>query len=263
MALAMVSAGVSRGDIEGDAEFSFPDSVIDFFKGGLGQPPGAFPAELQAKVLKGDAPMTDRPGKDLPPVDLEAVRADVSKELEGFNVDDEDLCGYLMYPKVFLDYMGRHRDYGPVRVLPTLTYFYGMEEGEEVAIELEAGKTLVLRPQTVSTTNEDGEVKVFFELNGQPRVIRVPDRSAAASANAHPKADPDNQGHVAAPLPGVVASMNVSAGQTVEAGDVLLSIEAMKMETAIHAEAGGVIARVVTPAGSQVDAKDLLVEFEA
>ena len=263
MALAMVSAGVSRGDIEGDAEFSFPDSVIDFFKGGLGQPPGAFPAELQAKVLKGDAPMTDRPGKDLPPVDLEAVRADVSKELEGFNVDDEDLCGYLMYPKVFLDYMGRHRDYGPVRVLPTLTYFYGMAEGEEVAIELEAGKTLVLRLQTVSTTNEDGEVKVFFELNGQPRVIRVPDRSAAASANAHPKADPDNQGHVAAPLPGVVASVNVSAGQTVEAGDVLLSIEAMKMETAIHAEVGGVIARVVTPAGSQVDAKDLLVEFEA
>ena len=115
----------------------------------------------------------------------------------------------------------------------------------------------------MSATNDDGEVKVFFELNGQPRVIRVPDRSAAASANAHPKADPDNPAHVAAPLPGVVASVNVSAGQTVEAGDVLLSIEAMKMETAIHAEVSGVVARVVTPAGSQVDAKDLLVEFEA
>ncbi|MEM7267869.1 MAG: pyruvate carboxylase [Pseudomonadota bacterium] len=263
MALAMVSAGQTRADVEGEAEVSFPDSVVDFFKGGLGQPPGGFPEALQAKALKGEAPLTDRPGAGMEPVDLEAVRAEVSAELDGFEVDDEDLCGYLMYPKVFLDYMGRHRDYGPVRVLPTLTYFYGMEPGEQIGIELEKGKTMELRLQTVSAPNEDGEVKVFFELNGQPRVIRVPDRSMAASANRHPKADPDNPAHVAAPMPGVVASVNASEGQTVEAGDVLLSIEAMKMETAIHAEISGVVKQVVTPAGSQVDAKDLLVELEA
>src|SRR5690606_10821289 len=110
-----------------------------------------------------------RPGKHLPPVDIEATRKEVSKELEGMTVDNEDLCGYLMYPKVFLDYMGRHRLYGPVRTLPTLTFFYGMEPGEEISAEIDPGKTLEIRMQADSDTNERGEVKVFFELNGQPR----------------------------------------------------------------------------------------------
>ncbi|MEM7544120.1 MAG: pyruvate carboxylase [Pseudomonadota bacterium] len=263
MALAMVSAGKTRADVEGAGDFAFPDSVVDFFRGGLGQPPGGFPVALQAKVLKGEEPLTVRPGKDMPPVDLEAVRSEVEAELNGFKVDDEDLCGYLMYPKVYLDYMGRHRDYGPVRVLPTLTYFYGMTDGEEVGIELEEGKTMILRLQTVSDANADGEVKVFFELNGQPRVIRVPDRSMAATSSRHVKAEAGNPAHVAAPMPGVIAAVVVSEGQTIEAGEVLMSIEAMKMETAIHAEVGGVIKRIVTPSGTQVDAKDLLVEFEA
>lgn len=262
MALAMVSAGHSRADIEGDAEIAFPDSVVDFFKGGLGQPPGGFPKALQAKVLKGEQPLTKRPGEGLPAVDLEALRTEVSEKLDGKAIDDEDLCGYLMYPKVFTDYMTRHEDYGPVRVLPTLTYFYGMEAGDEVYIDLEAGKTMVLRLQTKSEPNEEGMVKVFFELNGQPRVVRVPDRSAAASASARPKAEIGNDNHVAAPMPGVIASVVVKEGQTVQAGEVLMSIEAMKMETAIPAERDGVIGRIVTPAGSQVDAKDLLIEFE-
>ncbi len=263
MALAMVAGGLTRAEVEGPKDVSFPDSVVDFFRGGLGQPPGGFPAALQKKVLKGEAPLTERPGKSLKPIDLEEVRRKVSAELNGFTVDDEDLCGYLMYPKVYLDYMGRHRDYGPVRVLPTLTYFYGMEVGEELTFELEAGKTVIVRLQTVSDPTEDGEVKVFFELNGQPRVIRVPDRSVAASAQKHPKAEVGNPNHVAAPMPGVVASVAVKEGQEVAAGALLLSIEAMKMETAIHADRAGVVARIVTPPGSQVDAKDLLIEFAA
>ncbi|MEO0361076.1 MAG: biotin/lipoyl-containing protein, partial [Pseudomonadota bacterium] len=262
MALAMVSAGLDRADVEGSAEIAFPDSVVDFFHGGLGQPPGGFPEALQKKVLKGEAPLTERPGKNLPPVDLEAARAEASEAIGGVEVDDEDLCGYLMYPKVYTDYMNRHVDYGPVRVLPTLTYFYGMEPGREIGVELEPGKTMIVRLQTVSEPNMDGEVKVFFELNGQPRVIRVPDRSLAATASAHPKAEPGNAAHVAAPMPGVIATVNVHPGQTVEVGEVLMSIEAMKMETAIPAEVAGVVKRVVTPVGTQVDAKDLLVEFE-
>ncbi|MEM8752897.1 MAG: biotin/lipoyl-containing protein, partial [Pseudomonadota bacterium] len=262
MALAMVSAGLDRADVEGSAEIAFPDSVVDFFHGGLGQPPGGFPEALQKKVLKGEAPLTERPGKNLPPVDLEAARAEASEAIGGVEVDDEDLCGYLMYPKVYTDYMNRHVDYGPVRVLPTLTYFYGMEPGREIGVELEPGKTMIVRLQTVSEPNMDGEVKVFFELNGQPRVIRVPDRSLAATASAHPKAEPGNAAHVAAPMPGVIATVNVHPGQTVEVGEVLMSIEAMKMETAIPAEVAGVVKQVVTPVGTQVDAKDLLVEFE-
>jgi pyruvate carboxylase len=149
-----------------------------------------------------------------------------------------------------------------VRALPTPIFFYGMETGQEIAVDLEAGKTLVIRLSAIGEAHE-GEVRVFFELNGQPRTIRVPDRKAAAGLRANPKAEPGNAKHVAAPLPGVIASVNVQAGQTVKPGDLLLTIEAMKMETALHADRDGVIKRVVTPAGSAVDAKDLLVEYEA
>ncbi len=183
--------------------------------------------------------------------------------MEGLRVDDEDLASYLMYETVYLDYMGRRRDYGPVRVIPTPTFFYGMEPGEEIMVDLEPGKTLVVRLQTIADMNDQGEVRMFFELNGQPRVIRVPDRSAAAAGGRAEKADPANAAHVAAPMPGSVASVAVAEGQEVHAGQVLLTLEAMKMETAIHAERDGTIARIVTPAGSAVDAKDLLVVFDA
>ncbi len=263
MALMMVSQGLSRADVEDpDKDVSFPDSVIDMMRGNLGQPPGGFPDTILKKVLKDEAPNLERPGKHLEPIDLEEVRAKVSAEMEGKAVDDEDLAGYLMYPKVFLDYMGRHRIYGPVRTLPTLTFFYGMEPGEEITAEIDPGKTLEIRLSAVGDTHEDGEVRVFFELNGQPRVVRVPDRKVASEAKARPKAEPGNADHVGAPMPGVVASVAVKAGDTVKDGDMLLTIEAMKMETGLHAERDGVVKAVHVQPGGQIDAKDLLVEFE-
>ncbi|MEM6624687.1 MAG: pyruvate carboxylase [Pseudomonadota bacterium] len=264
MALSLVSAGLTVDDLLDPAkDVSVPDSVVTFFKGDVGQPPGGFPEALQAKVLKGAAPIAVRPGSVLEAVDLQAKRTEAEDKMPGVKVDDEDLASYLMYETVYLDYMGRRRDYGPVRVLPTPTFFYGMEPGEEIAVDLEAGKTLVVRLQTLADTNDQGEVRLFFELNGQPRVIRVPDRAAAAAGGRAEKADPANPAHVAAPMPGSVASVAVSEGQEVHAGQVLLTLEAMKMETAIHAERDGAIARIVTPAGSAVDAKDLLVVFDA
>ncbi|MDO6726528.1 pyruvate carboxylase [Cognatishimia sp. 1_MG-2023] len=263
MALMMVSQGLSREDVESaDKEVAFPDSVVDMMRGNLGQPPGGFPAGIVNKVLKGEAPNVERPGKHLEPVDLEATRAELSKELNGFAVDDEDLNGYLMYPKVFLDYMGRHRQYGPVRTLPTRTFFYGMEPGEEITAEIDPGKKLEIRLQAIGETGEDGEVKVFFELNGQPRVIRVPNRLVKASTAQRPKAEIGNANHIGAPMPGVVASVGVTAGQKVCEGDLLLTIEAMKMETGIHAERDAVVKAVHATAGGQIDAKDLLVELE-
>jgi pyruvate carboxylase len=263
MALMMVSQGLTPAQVEDPTvEVAFPDSVIDMMKGNLGQPPGGWPKALQAKILKGEAPLTDRPGKHLPPVDIEAVRADLVKQLEGKAVDDEDLNGYLMYPKVFLDYMGRHRVYGPVRTLPTRTFFYGMEPGEEISAEIDPGKILEIRLQAVSEMNPDGEVKVFFELNGQPRTIRVMNRVAAAQSAARPKAEAGNTGHIGAPMPGVVATVAAVAGKPVKAGDLLLTIEAMKMETGIHADRDAVVKAVHVQAGSQIDAKDLLVELE-
>ena len=263
MALMMVAQGLTREQVEDpNVEVAFPDSVVDMMRGNLGQPPGGWPAALQKKVLKGEAPLTARPGAAMPPVDLEATRADLSRQLEGKHVDDEDLNGYLMYPKVFLDYMGRHRQYGPVRALPTRTFFYGMEPGEEIEAEIDPGKTLEIRLQAIGETDEQGEVKVFFELNGQPRVIRVPNRLVKSQTTSRPKADPANEGHLGAPMPGVVASVAVTQGQKVNPGDLLLTIEAMKMETAIHADRAGVVKALHVRPGEQIDAKDLMVEIE-
>jgi pyruvate carboxylase len=263
MALMMVSQGLTRADVEDpDKDVAFPDSVIDMMRGNLGQPPGGFPTGIQTKALKGETPNTKRPGADMKAVDLDATRAELIKTLEGRGVDDEDLCGYLMYPKVFLDYMGRHRTYGPVRVLPTKTFFYGMEPGEEITAEIDPGKTLEIRLQAVGETNEDGEAKVFFELNGQPRVIRVPNRLVKSTTVQRPKAEQGNPNHIGAPMPGVVASVGVQAGQHVSEGDLLLTIEAMKMETGIHAERDAVVKAVHVGAGGQIDAKDLLIELE-
>jgi pyruvate carboxylase len=263
MALMMVSQNLTRTEVEDpDKDVAFPDSVIDMMRGNLGQPPGGFPTAIQSKILKGEPASTKRPGADLPPVDLETMRADVSQQMQGRVVDDEDLSGYLMYSKVFLDYMGRHRTYGPVRILPTLTFFYGMQPGEEITAEIDPGKTLEIRLQAVSETNEDGEAKVFFELNGQPRVIRVPDRMVKSTTVKRPKAEAGNADHVGAPMPGVVASIGVQSGQEVSEGDLLLTIEAMKMETGIHAERDAVVKAVHVGPGGQIDAKDLLVELE-
>ena len=263
MALMMVSQGLSRQDVENpDIDLSFPDSVVDMMRGNLGQPPGGFPKTIVEKILKGEKPNLERPGKHLKNVNLEKVRKDLSAQLDGMIIDDEDLNGYLMYPKVFIDYMERHKIYGPVRALPTKTFFYGMEPGEEITAEIDPGKTLEIRLQAVGETDDKGDVRVFFELNGQPRIIRVPNRLIKSQTASNPKAEEGNNAHVGAPMPGVIAGVTVSKGQSVNEGDLLLTIEAMKMETGLHAERDAVIKAVHVSTGSQIDAKDLLIEFE-
>ncbi|PTW59025.1 pyruvate carboxylase [Breoghania corrubedonensis] len=265
MALMMVSQGLTRADVEDPTrEISFPDSVVDMMRGNLGRPSGGFPEALQNKILKGEAPLEGRPGKYLPPVDFEAKRKEASEASGGVEIDDEDLNAYLMYPKVFADYRKRFEDYGPVRTLPTATFFYGMEPGEEISVEIDPGKTLEIRCQAIGETDENGSAKVFFELNGQPRVVRVADRlHGGGKVKARPKAEEGNPNHVGAPMPGVVASLAVKPGVKVSAGDLMLTIEAMKMETGIHAQSEAVVAAVHIAPGDQIDAKDLLVEFEA
>ncbi|WP_449042597.1 pyruvate carboxylase [Paracoccus sp. (in: a-proteobacteria)] len=262
MALMMVAQGLTRAQVEDPAvEVAFPDSVVDMMRGNLGQPPGGWPPALQRKVLKGEAPIATRPGALMPPVDLAAARAELEAALER-PVDDEDLNGWLMYPKVFTDYAERHRIYGPVRTLPTPAFFYGMEPGEQISVEIDPGKTLEIQLLTLGDRDDAGHVKVFFELNGQPRTVRVPDRGASATAAARPRAESGNPAHVGAPMPGVVASVVVQPGTSVQPGDLLLTIEAMKMETAIHADRAGRIKAIHVAPGAQIDAKDLLVELE-
>jgi len=263
MALMMVSQGLSRSEVEDPTiDVSFPDSVVDMMRGNLGQPPGGFPPKIVSKALKGEQPLLERPGKSIPPVEIEVMRAEVEALLEGKKVDNEDLNGYLMYPKVFLDYMGRHKAYGPVRTIPTKTFFYGMEAGEEITAEIDPGKTLEIRLQAIGETNEEGDSRVFFELNGQPRVIRVPNRKIKSQTAARAKIEVGNLAHIGAPMPGVVASVVAKVGTEVREGDLLLTIEAMKMETGIHAERDAVIKALHVSVGSQIDAKDLLIELE-
>ena len=262
MALAMVSSGLTRADVEDpNRDVAFPDSVVGFFMGELGQPPGGFPKALQQKVLKGKTPLTERPGSYLKDVDLEAERARAAAAIDG-EVDDFRLASYLMYPKVFVEFMRTQEAYGPTAVLPTPVYFYGLHQGEEIFVEIEKGKTLVVSYLGRAETNEKGQVRVFFDLNGQPRTITVPDRLRVGEIKVRAKAALGDAKQVGAPMPGVVSGVTVAAGQQVAAGDVLLSIEAMKMETALHAEADGVIAEVLVKPGDQIDSKDLLVRFE-
>lgn len=263
LALMMVASDLSEADIvDPEKEIAFPDSVVQMMHGDLGQPPGGWPKDIQKKILKGATPITVRPGSLLPPADLEAERKEAA-ESAGIEISDRDLASYLMYPKVFVDYAKNAEIYGPVGVLPTPVFFYGLPVGREVPVELEKGKTLMVRTQAIGDTDEEGYVRVFFELNGQPRVAKVPDRAhGAAGAQARRKAEDDNPAHVAAPMPGVISMLAISAGQKVKTGDALLSIEAMKMETALHAERDGTIAEVLVTAGSQIDAKDLLIVYE-
>ena len=263
MALMMVSQNLTRAQVEDpNTDVSFPESVVDMMRGNLGQPPNGFPNAIVKKVLKDEEPNLERPGKHQKPVDLAVVRAELSAKLDGAEIDDEDLNGYLMYPKVYLDYAHRHELYGPVRTLPTRTFFYGMEPAEEVSAEIDPGKTLEILLQAVAETNDEGEAKVFFELNGQPRTIRVQNRSADSINKQRTKAELGNDAQIGAPMPGVVASVVINPGQIVKEGDLLLTIEAMKMETGIHAERDATVKAIHVAAGSQIDAKDLLIELE-
>jgi pyruvate carboxylase len=264
MALMMVSQDLSVADVENPAkDIAFPDSVVSMLKGDLGQPPGGWPEALQKKALKGEQAYTAVPGSLLPPADLDAERKLIEEKL-GREVSDFEFASYLMYPKVFTDYALAADMYGPVSVIPTPQYFYGLPAGEELFVDLEKGKTLVIVNQAIGNTDEKGMVTVFFELNGQPRRIKVPDRAHGASGSAiRRKAETGNATQLGAPMPGVISQVSVAAGQTVKSGDVLLSIEAMKMETALHADRDGVISEVLVRIGDQIDAKDLLIVYSA
>ena len=262
MALMMVSQDLSVADVESPGkDVSFPESVVSMMRGDLGQPPAGWPKTLQSKVLKGEEAYTARPGSLLPDADLKAERADIEAKLER-EISENEFASYLMYPKVFTDFALAAETYGPVSMLNTPAYFYGIPVGGELFVEIEKGKTLVVQNLAQGEPDDKGMVTVFFELNGQPRRVKVPDRAHGASGSAaRRKAELGNDAHVGAPMPGVISTVAVAAGQEVTAGDVLVSIEAMKMETAIHAERDGVLSEVLVKTGDQIDAKDLLVVY--
>jgi pyruvate carboxylase len=272
MALFMVQNDLTAEDvIAGKRELSFPESVVEFFLGQLGQPVGGFPAALQQRVLKGRTPLTERPGATMPPADFTAARQALAEarttgsgdpRRAGEAISDRAVVTHLLYPRVFAEFLAHLDRYSDVSVLPTPVFFYGMEPGDEVSIDIEEGKTLILKFQTVGDPHLDGTRTVFFELNGQPREVIVVDQSLIKGVEKHPKAEPNNQRHIGAPMPGLVVRVAVSPGEEVAKGQQLVSLEAMKMETTVYAERAAKVAEVLVRPGTQVEGRDLLIRFE-
>jgi pyruvate carboxylase len=262
LTLFLVTNDLKANDVvAGNREISYPTSVKEFFQGHLGQPTGGFPADVQDKILRGADASTERPGAHLPPVDLEATKEEVEKKISR-EISNEELMSYLMYPEVFTKYAMHRRDYGDVSVIPTDVFFYGLPLGEEVSLNIEEGKTLIIKLVAISQADDEGNCKVFFELNGQPRDVVVPNKKVAATVNTRPQADETNTNHVGSPMPGMIVKIMAAAGDKVERNDPLLTMEAMKMETTIYAEQDGEIAEVLIKAGENVKTKDLLIIFK-
>jgi pyruvate carboxylase len=262
MALFMLGNNLTADDVlRGQRDLPFPESVVEFFEGRLGQPPGGFPPQLQQRVLRGRKPFTDRPGAALPPADLAGTRQMLEKQL-GRRVSDREVVTHLLYPRVFPEFAQHLQKYSDTSVLPTPIFFCGMEPGEEVSVDIEKGKTLIIRFLTMGDPDAEGYRTVFFELNGQPREVRILDRSLAGEVRKRPKAEPGNPAHVGAPMPGLVAAVLVAAGEHVAAGQKLFTLEAMKMETIVYAERSGRISDVLVAPATQVEAGDLLLRFE-
>jgi pyruvate carboxylase len=262
MALYMVQNHLSEDDIYDRGEtLDYPDSVVELFEGYLGQPHGGFPKELQRIILKGKEPITVRPGELLEPVDFTKLKEHLFHTL-GRQVTSFEVVSHALYPKVFMDYHKTFEMYGDISVLDTPTFLYGMRLGEEIEVEIEQGKTLIVKLVSIGEPQADGMRIVYFELNGQPREVVVKDENIKATVIAKQKADRDNPEHIAASMPGTVIKVVVNKGEKVSKGDHLMITEAMKMETTVQAPFAGTIKEIHVTNGEAIKTGDLLIEVK-
>ena len=262
MVLFMVANELTPEDVlDPGRELAFPASVVDLIGGGMGQPPGGFPEEVKERVLRGEPGMSGRPGETLEPVDFEEATDTVEKML-GREPHRRDVISYLLYPKVYRDFADHQKKYSDTSALPTPVFFYGQEAGEEIAVDIERGKTLIVNFVTSGEPHPDGKRTVFFELNGQPRSVSVVDRTLEPETLAAVQADPDDPKQIGSKMPGIVVDVAVRLGSSVAQGDKLLSLEAMKLETTLYAEGDGKVAEVLVYPGSQVAPGDLMIRLE-
>ncbi|HEX3869351.1 MAG TPA: biotin/lipoyl-containing protein, partial [Pirellulales bacterium] len=262
MALFLVANNLKTSEVlDSSRELAFPESVIDLISGRMGQPPGGFPQKVVDRVLRGQKQVEGRPGDSLAPADLE----EVAKKLEatlGVKPSEQDVLSYVMFPRVFNE-LAAHQDlYADTSILPTPMFLYGPAPGEEFAVDIEKGKTLIVKFLNIGDPQPDGTRNVSFELNGQPRDVTVRDESLEADVAHKRKADTNNPQHVGAPMPGMVVTVAVHPGDAAAKGQKLITMEAMKMETTLYAERDGKIAEVLVAPGSRVDSGELLVVWE-
>jgi len=260
MAIFMTSNGLTQKDVmEQGGTLAFPDSVLDLFKGNLGQTQGGFPQALSQLVLKNEKPFTDRPNEHLDPIDFDKEFAEFKEKF-----DDSrsmlDFLSYMMYPKVFEDYYQHLDDYGNVAVIPTTAFFYGLKQREELTVELGKGKVIIIKMLYRSPPDNGGIRTVTFDLNGQTRSITIRDDSAISTKKVNRKAVEENE--VGTPILGRLASITIEEGQEIEKDTPLFVIEAMKMESTITAPFDGVIKKIHLEEGEILEQGDLVVEFE-
>jgi len=239
-------------------DVAFPNSVVEMMSGLLGVPPGGWPRKLQKIILRGEAPLKGRPSANLPPADFSAEKEALEKKT-GHPISKDDLLSYLLYPEVFTKFDKFRQTYSDVSVLPTLAFFFGLKSGEEITVEIEAGKTLIVKYLTASEPHPDGTRTLYFELNGQPREVNVRDKALRVVERAHPKVDAADAGQVGAPTAGVISGIAVQSNQAVERGAKLMTLEAMKMQSNIYAPVAGRVVKLLVAPGQSVEAKDLLV----
>ena len=261
MALFMVQHNLTEEDVMTRGhQLDFPDSVVEMMRGELGTPPGGFPKDVQQVILKGEEPLNVRPGKLIKPYDFESARQELFEKFER-PVTDFELLAHALYPKVYEDYIKHTTTYGDVSVLDTLTFFYGLNVGETIQVEIETGKTLIIKLVQVSAANEDGIRLVSYEMNGVPREIEIKDVNVKSATTSRPKVDRSNPKQVGASMPGSVLKVLVEPGSRVHRGEQLLVTEAMKMETTIQAAQDGEIKAIHIKEGDTIQSDDLLIEF--
>ena len=261
MALFMVQHNLTEEDVMTRGhQLDFPDSVVEMMRGELGTPPGGFPKDVQQVILKGEEPLNVRPGKLIKPYDFESASQELFEKFER-PVTDFELLAHALYPKVYEDYIKHPTTYGDVSVLDTLTFFYGLNVGETIQVEIETGKTLIIKLVQVSAANEDGIRLVSYEMNGVPREIEIKDVNVKSVTTSRPKVDRSNAKQVGASMPGSVLKVLVEPGSRVHRGEQLLVTEAMKMETTIQAAQDGEIKAIHIKEGDTIQSDDLLIEF--
>ncbi|MEA0554299.1 pyruvate carboxylase [Lysinibacillus irui] len=262
MALFMVQNDLDENTVLTRGQtIDFPDSVIEFFQGYLGQPHGGFPEALQQVVLKDREAITVRPGELLEPIQFEQLEAVLEEKLNR-PVSKKDVLAYALYPKVFEEYAKTEESFGNISVLDTPTFLYGLKLGEIIEVEIEKGKTLIIKLVSIGEPQHNGTRVLYFELNGQSRELVIQDMTVEVDGNLALKADPSNPNQIGATMPGTVLKVVVSKGSPVKRGDHLLITEAMKMETTVQAPKDGVVKEVYASAGDAISTGDLLIEIE-
>ena len=262
MALFMVQNDLNEDNVLTRGEtIDFPDSVIEFFQGYLGQPHGGFPQDLQKVILKDREAITVRPGELLEPVNFNELKKELADKVD-FVPSKEDVLAYALYPKVFEEYAKMYDQFGDISVLDTPTFLYGLKLGEEIEIEIEKGKTLIVKLVSIGEPQHDGTRVMYFEMNGQSRELVIQDMTAEVDGSISLKANPADPNQIGATMPGTVLKVVVNKGSSVKRGDHLLITEAMKMETTVQAPKDGIVKEIYASAGDAISTGDLLIELE-